>query len=468
MIKISSRIGIILLGLALVLVALAQLLPNSELAANFLRVTALLMPLVLLCQVPIGLRYFWRGPQIPDRPRQRSRSLLVAPGMAIRFGPPLVALMLLCVFLDTASQEMQVGTGFFVLCLPLFLAVLAQRLVAPGPALERRMLAQQLAAALQAGVPLADALEALAADARLDFATRFQAYPVVLSWLVFDLRSGSMLSSSLANHAYFPPLWPAMVRIGERGGQLTQCLRMLARVEAGLPRRLYLLRPLLALPFILFFWWLTRISIVPLVDGLAQELAATAASSPWPARFNLLLLIGFGLAVISLSTPLFPTGGPGRRLSSRLQKLPWVWPLSRLEQQLLAITALETSARLELPLPEMLELAAQACSHPHYQEALDPARAAAGDSLAALLAARFSPEVVALVAYGERSGDFVECLESSRLWLERKLAEQQGLSELRLMVLLQSLMGLLVLFCALEVLAPLLNVFLELTPEGPL
>jgi len=212
---------------------------------------------------------------------------------------------------------------------------------------------------------------------------------------------------------------------------------------------------------------MTRLSLVPLLDGLGQELSASSAS-PWPTRFNLLLVLSFGVAVVSLSTPLLSAWGWTRRLSDRLQKLPWVWPLARLEQQLLAITALETSARFELPLPEMLDLARQACSHSDYVGQLDPARAAAGDSLAAILKGKFSPEVVALVAYGEGSGDFVECLESARLWLERKLSEQQSLSELRLMVLLQTLMGLLVLFCALGIFVPLMSVFLQLTPDGPL
>jgi general secretion pathway protein F len=103
----------------------------------------------------------------------------------------------------------------------------------PTPA-EVTTFTRDLALLLKAGARLDDALELLASDADVG-----RLRPVV-GKLRAALLSGESLASAVADHpALFPPMYVALVRVGEMSGTLDQVLEMLGaeRARAELMRR---------------------------------------------------------------------------------------------------------------------------------------------------------------------------------------------------------------------------------------
>ncbi len=85
------------------------------------------------------------------------------------------------------------------------------------------LLTRQLATLIDAGIPVGQALEALATQADRETAR------VLLLSLVNRIREGYSLADSLKAHpASFDPLYVALVAAGERAGQLPQVLERLA------------------------------------------------------------------------------------------------------------------------------------------------------------------------------------------------------------------------------------------------
>jgi len=457
---VTSKLGLVMLGLSLFLAAIASLLGDGPYADGLSLAMSAALVLAGLLQVPALIRFAVRGPRLPVRPRQRSSALLVAPNLWKR-----VNLGLFC-YVVVLLVAGRFEWPLVILCLsaPLLCLVVVHQALEPGAISMRRMRARQLSASFSAGVPLAETLEQLQKDAMAFTSTRFRPYPIILSWLAFDLRCGSLFSVAVSNHSFFPPIWSTMIRIGERTNRLSECLSTLGRLEAQQPRRLHLLRSLISLPLVLFIDWLVHMSTARNYQNL-EVLGAGVGQTHFFSRLNLLLTVAFGLAIFSLLAPLLKRGRLSRRLSDILQKLPWVWPLTYLEQQLLALTALEAAARTQSSTEEMLELAREACTHSDYVDVLDPARAAGGDSLAKILGPKFDEEVVVLVAYGEASGELAESLAGARIFLEGRLDEAHNRGELSFLFLFQLMTGLVVLCCAMEFLYPLLSLNVALMSE---
>ncbi len=413
------------------------------------------LAMAVLCRLPVWARGFLRGPQLRPRPKQRSRSLLSAPGAWKGYNTGLLLVWLGALVLVVALPDSVAGGLLGLLSLPVALALLIHQLIEPGAAAERRTLAAQLEAGLRAGVPLVELLEQFQLEASRGAATRHRPLPLVLHWLAFDLRCGSLFSTAVATQSYFPPLWSALLRVGERTGKMPDCLHMLACWEANQPRRLYLIRPLVSLPIVLFLARLISNSV--LFEGeVLPETAFHSLHSPFLAFIS----FSFLLALISLLGPWLGRHRRFHRLTQAMQKLPWVWPLAHVEEQLLAITALEAAASVQGTVQEMVELARGACGRDDFRQSLDPGRAAAGDTLAELLRPNFEPEVVALVAAGEVDGNLEDCLHSGRLFLEGRLNEERSRVELRFLVGFQILTGMLVLCSALEYLLSLQTMYL--------
>lgn len=398
---------------------------------------------------------FKRG-GLPLRPRQFSQTRLRAPTIWDRFYRGFAFWMVLTVAVSTLSSE--VSWLFAVLVMPIFALVLVCQISLPDPTAERRLLADQLAAGVEAEIALPDLLEQFKLEALSSIATRLGALPVVLEWLAFDLRCGSQFSMAVSVQRYFPPVWAALLMVGERSGQLAESLRMLARLEAQQPRRAYLLRPLLSLPVVVLLAGLTNMSTLSPED---LGLPPSAPSLP----YDLLLAATLGAAILSLSAPWLRNWNRSRRLRDGLQSLPWIWPLARQEEQLLALTAMLAGARIGCGTPEILELGQAACTHSQFHSCLDAERAAAGDSLAQVLSSAFSPEVVALVAYGEAHGQLDESLAAALHYVEGRLAEERLRTEQRFLLVFQVLMGVLALLFALRCYLPLETYYLAILED---
>lgn len=459
-------------GLPLTLAGLTLLLAGAtfwggELGEDLIRLSGMLLILAILCQVPSLLRYLWRGPGLPARPRQANQAQLsvrrgwrwqvLAIGLSLGLAAVLVGL-----------GEAEAAQGLFIILSPLLAPAVLYQLVAPGAVLERRLLGNQLAAMLEAGIALPDALDRLHLEALGRFATRFRATPAVLAWLAFDLRAGSLFSTALANQSYFPEVWPALVRVGEHTGQLPRALRALSRVEGGRPGRQQLLRPMLVAPFILWLYWVVTTMVTPVFNNILFEVNG---ANNWREVLSLGYVVVATLMFLTIAAVLLPMVAPRRAfwrwLSERLQRLPLFWPLLQMEQQLLCCRTLTAGVEAALPADEIVELARCACSDSRYQKALNPEAVRAGSSLASLLpAGLFMPEVRMLVEYGESNNCLADALEAACEHLQDRLGEEQARSESRLQLTMQALVALFVLGGTLAYVLPASEVCNQLFSEG--
>jgi type II secretory pathway component PulF len=456
MIRSMRRLGIFLLILCAPLSLMSAMLQGTSLGDQLLRGVFLTIPVCFCMQIPHFIRSFWHGPRLPPRPRQRSQSLLKARGSWGACNVGLVTFWLGALLCDLLMAELNLGGLLLLLSLPVALFLFVHQMMEPGANAERRVLAAQLSAGLQADLPLPDLLEELQRDAGRGAATRFRDFPAVLHWLAFDLRCGSLFSTAVATQSYFPPIWSSLLRIGERTGRLPECLTMLEHWEANQPRRLYLLRPLIGLPIVLLLSRAVADSSLFSPDLLPPSPLLSAISPLY-----LFIVFSFGLALLSLLGQWLRRFPRLRQATDQLQRMPWVEPLARVEEQLLAITALEATAHLQGSLEEMLELAQSACTRTEFRRALEPQRAGAGDTLGEILKLHFEPVVVTLVASGEVRGDLSDGLSCARLYLKDRLEEERERVELRFLVAFQVLTGLLVLASALEFLYSLQSVVME-------
>lgn len=461
MIRLLRRLGIFLLILCAPLSLMSAMLQGSSLGDQLLRVVFRTLPVSFCLQIPYFIRVFLHGPRLPARPRQRSQSLLKARGSWGLWNIGLVTYCLCALVCDWLMAELNLGGLLLLLCLPVALFLFFHQMMEPGANAERRILAAQLSAGLQAELPLPDLLEELQRDAGRSAATRFRDFPTVLHWLAFDLRCGSLFSTAVATQSYFPPIWSSLLRIGERTGRLPECLTMLEHWEANQPRRLYLVRPLIGLPIVLLLARAVADSALFSPDLLPASPLLSAISP-----LHILIVFSFGLALLSLLGPWLRRFPRLRQLTERLQRLPWLESLARVEEQLLAITALEATAHLQGTLEEMLELAQSACTRAEFRKALEPQRAGAGDTLGEILKLHFEPVVVTLVTSGEARGDLLDCLSCARLYLEDRLEDERERVELRFLVAFQILTGLLVLASALEFLVSMQTVVMEWLREA--
>ncbi len=150
---------------------------------------------------------------------------------------------------------------------------------------------RQLGASLENGTPLVEALRLLANEAR-SAATRR-----VLSAVAADIADGVPLSAALsARPRAFGPVVPALVRAGERSGDLVETLRQIAEQREGfrsVARRAMglLVYPALVSLFALGIVTFLLTLIVPKFIELHHELGI--ARFPWPTR--VLQLLGRGL-----------------------------------------------------------------------------------------------------------------------------------------------------------------------------
>ena len=148
----------------------------------------------------------------------------------------------------------------------------------PGPA-EVTTFTRDLALLLKAGARLDDALELLAGDADVG-----RLRPVVAG-LRGALLSGESLAAAVADHpALFPPMYVALVRVGEVSGTLDQVLEMLGaeRTRSELMRRKltdamqYPLFVLIAAVLVMLFFILF---VLPQFSSVLQDFGAKSDSA---------------------------------------------------------------------------------------------------------------------------------------------------------------------------------------------
>jgi type IV pilus assembly protein PilC len=105
-------------------------------------------------------------------------------------------------YLVTSLQEKKAGLGS-----------------ARGTAKDFLIFNQEFATLIKAGLPIVQSLEILQKR------TEKEGFHAALTSILHEIRSGAALSDAMANHpAYFPPLYTATVRAGEKSGSLVEVI----------------------------------------------------------------------------------------------------------------------------------------------------------------------------------------------------------------------------------------------------
>lgn len=336
------------------------------------------------------------------------------------------------------------------------------------PTTELAAVVRQLALLVQAGIPIAEALDA---------AAEVTAHPALLQALTrahAAVREGRPLADGLAESPrVFPTLLRDVVRAGESAGALGPVLaRVATHTEATAAIRARL-RSALTYPLVmavattgvlafLLLWVLPQMAALfadtgatlPPATRLLMATAALARTTWW-----LWLALG-AVAVVTLRGWLATDEGRARA-DAALLRLPIVGRLAAGAALARVTRTLATLLASGLRLEEALDLAARAAGNRRIADAVLSARTAVqqGRPLAAALGSTdvVPPVVRRLVATGERGGDLTGALDHAATALEgeveRSVASITALVEPALVLL----MGAAVLALVLVVLVPILT-----------
>jgi general secretion pathway protein F len=282
------------------------------------------------------------------------------------------------------------------------------------PGFDLSIATRQLATLVGAGIPLVDALGALAEqveNARLK---------AVLGGVRDRVNEGSSLGDALERAGTFSPLYVSMVRAGEAGGALEQVLERLADYLEGQQRLRNRVTAILAYPLAMFGF--ACIVVAVLVTVVLPQITQLLASLNQPLPFYTRAIIALsnaargwwwaGLAALLLllaGMRAFVRTERGRDLRDRaLLRLP---VFGRVVRQIAIARFARTLGTLlsgALPITRSLEIARHVTNNTVLGRAIDSARerVTEGAPLAVPLRAsgHFPPLVTHMVDVGERSG----------------------------------------------------------------
>jgi len=291
---------------------------------------------------------------------------------------------------------------------------------------------RQLATLLKAGIPLAEALGALADQADNP------KLKMVLVEIRTKVNEGTSLADTLGAYPrLFPELYGSMVRSGEAAGNLDQVLARLAEyLEAQLALRSKvtgaLTYPIIMMVIGSLVMALLLIVVVPTIASVFEDLGKTL---PWNTR----LLIVVSTIAGSYWWLVIPTAiltwfvmrrwsrsKRGRSLLDRVKLRLWLLgPLIRFVAVARFARTLATMLLSGVPMLTALEISKRVLGNTLLEKVVEEARDAIreGESISAPLkrSGQFPSMMVHMIAVGERSGQLETMLENVAGAYEREV-----------------------------------------------
>ncbi len=356
------------------------------------------------------------------------------------------------------------------------LEVLAVESGARPPGLLRRglsgaqlaLLTRQLATLLKAGLPLDEALGALAEQ---NDDTRSRTLVVALRSRVME---GASLAAALADAPEsFPEIYRASIAAGEQSGRLDQVLARLADYSEARDALNQKVWAALAYPLLLTVVAVAIVTgllayVVPQIVGVFVQMHQKL---PWPTQalialsdfvkaWGWLLLIAVVAAAIGgrLALRAEQARGAWHRL---LLRLPLIGKLTRAANTARCTRTLALLTASAVPLLDSLQIAAQVMPNLPMREAVKRAavKVREGGSFSRALgdSGYFPPVALRLIASGERAGELERMLEEAANQEQRELDRWMTLLTAVLGPLVILLVGAMVLFIVLAILLPIFN-----------
>jgi general secretion pathway protein F len=327
---------------------------------------------------------------------------------------------------------------------------------------------RQLATLLKAGIPLAEALGALAEQGDN------KKLQMVLAEVRQKVNEGSSLADTLGAHpSIFPELYTNMVRSGEAAGNLDAVLARLADFLDAQHTLRSKVSGALTYPIIMVvlgsvIMSVLMIVVVPKITSIFQDLGKTL---PWNTQFLIFMADVMGgywwalLLVMALAywgyrrwsrTP------KGRAAVDRMRlKLPLIGPMVRYVGVARFARTLSTMLAAGVPVLAALEITKKVLNNTVLEKVVEEARDAIreGESIATPLkrSNQFPSLMVHMVSVGERSGQLEAMLENVATAYERDVDGKVQRLTTVLSPLLIVVMALCVVFIVFSVLQPILD-----------
>jgi general secretion pathway protein F len=327
---------------------------------------------------------------------------------------------------------------------------------------------RQLATLLKAGIPLADALNALAEQ------SDNKKLEVVLAEIKQKVNEGSSLADTLAAHPeIFPDLYTNMVRSGEAAGNLDAVLLRLADFLDAQHALRAKVSGALTYPMIMtvlgtVVMGVLLVVVVPKITSVFEDIGKAL---PW----NTALLIvvseaaaNYWWAIIVLATLAYvgfrrwSRRPKGKAILDRIKLKLWlIGPLVRYVSVARFARTLSTMLGAGVPVLTALEIVKKVLNNAVLEKVVEEARDAIreGESIAAPLkrSGQFPPMMVHMVAVGERSGQLESMLENVAGAYERDVDGKVARLTTMLSPMIIVGMALVVVFIVFSVLQPILD-----------
>ena len=293
---------------------------------------------------------------------------------------------------------------------------------------DRKLILGQLAELLRLGVPVPEALEALAAHQNVSWRSRWSSARRTLLIMEHAARAGDGLGQAMSRDDFFPAYWSALLEAAEDKDQLLEVLENLEQTRSGRSwftvwfwLRLLMLW-FIALPMMFFLCSYILPTFVALFEGLdirlpsvTQGLLATSRwfHSPIGMVFR---LVPFALLLLSVVAHFRPS--LARRLGDVLIHFPPFRQIIPLQDQAAVALTLASSLRLGLGEQEAVELAALAVQHPAYRRALTGT-----GGIVQLMEGSphlFAPPLRWLARQGQEHGNLAEALGQAAVYLSEQ------------------------------------------------
>ncbi|MFT4270361.1 MAG: protein transport protein HofC [Pantoea sp.] len=326
---------------------------------------------------------------------------------------------------------------------------------------QKSNLIQQLATLLKAGLPLAESL-ALLAEGHPDIGWR-----TLLRGLQQRVLAGVPFSQALRDWPQiFPPLFPALMQVGELTGQLDECCRQLAQQQTG--QQLLRQKVVKALRYPLFIMLVAIAVSAGMLLFVLPEFVSVYASfdAPLPALTAGVMALSALLQAVAL--PLLLTCGAvtilvqqfyrrsprwQRQCQLWLLRLPLLAPLWRGSQLTQIYDILQLTQRAGLTLLQSLQAVEVTLAARLWREAIGELQQhiAAGAPLhqALLQHQLFTPLCAQLIKVGEEVGALDVMLSRLAEWhRQNTLSRAESLAaalEPMMMVVIGSIVGTLVI-----------------------
>ena len=327
---------------------------------------------------------------------------------------------------------------------------------------------RQLATLLRAGIPLIEALSALAEQ------TTNEKFKRVLSQIKDQVNEGSSLADALKNHSkIFSSLYINMVRAGESSGTLEIVLQRLAdhtEAQLALRRKIVgtLTYPAVMLVFSILIIFVLMTVVVPKMTQLFEDINATLptatkiligisdfASSYWFVYIPLL-----ALGIFFLRRYIRSEEGK-KKFDQFLLKLPIFGELFKMIATSRFTSTLATLLSSGVPMLTALEIAKSVIGNYVFEQVIEKARddVREGESLAKPIkeSGLFDPLVSHMISVGEKSGELESMLQHvSKAYeeqIEAKINQLTSLLEPLILIFMAAVVG----FVVVSIMLPIMQ-----------